>query len=49
MTTDIDQSYLTALSSSSLANKLYMMPVSPWFFRHFGPSSYSFDNSHLRG
>ncbi|EIW78759.1 glycoside hydrolase family 71 protein [Coniophora puteana RWD-64-598 SS2] len=36
MTTTLDQEYITNLGSNP-----YMMPVSPWFFTHYGPSSYN--------
>ncbi|KAJ6458972.1 glycoside hydrolase family 71 protein [Mycena sanguinolenta] len=36
ITTALDQQYI-----SDLAGKPYMMPVSAWFFTHYGPDTYS--------
>lgn len=36
MTTDLDQQYITNLGS-----RPFMAPVSPWFFTHYGPDTYS--------
>ncbi|KAF8226555.1 glycoside hydrolase [Tricholoma matsutake] len=35
-TTAVDQNYISALNG-----KPYMMPVSPWFFTHYGPDTFN--------